>query len=177
MFIKILKFLVLILIIFAATVATQPSDFKISRSTLINAPASSIYNQINNLKNWNAWSPWAKIDPEATATFSGTEAGVGSAMTWSSKNPEVGVGTMTITENKQDELVKMRLDFQEPFQASNAAEFNLITQGDKTEVSWSMTGTNNFIGKAMSLIFNCDKMVGGKFEEGLNNLKNIAEKK
>jgi hypothetical protein len=38
-----------------------------------------------------------------------------------------------------------------------------------------MTGTNNFMGKAMGLIMNCDKMVGGQFEQGLAAMKSVVE--
>jgi hypothetical protein len=40
-----------------------------------------------------------------------------------------------------------------------------------------MIGNRNFIAKAMSLVFDCDKMVGGMFEQGLTNLKTLSEKK
>jgi hypothetical protein len=31
------------------------------------------------------------------------------------------------------------------------------------------------MGKAMSLIMNCDKMVGGQFEQGLAAMKSVVE--
>jgi hypothetical protein len=39
-----------------------------------------------------------------------------------------------------------------------------------------MQGTNNFIGKAMGLVFDFDRMIGGDFEAGLANLKTLVEK-
>jgi hypothetical protein len=59
--------------------------------------------------------------------------------------------------------------------ATNIAEFNFNPERDQTTVTWTMTGTNNFMGKVMSLIMNCDKMVGGQFEQGLANLKALVE--
>ena len=38
-----------------------------------------------------------------------------------------------------------------------------------------MFGNNNFIGKAMGLVMNCDKMVGGQFEKGLAQMKSVVE--
>jgi len=38
-----------------------------------------------------------------------------------------------------------------------------------------MTGTNNFAAKAVGLIMNCDKMVGGMFEKGLANLQAVTQ--
>jgi hypothetical protein len=42
-------------------------------------------------------------------------------------------------------------------------------------VTWSMTGKNNFVFKAVGPFMNGDKMVGGMFEEALANLKTITE--
>jgi hypothetical protein len=60
--------------------------------------------------------------------------------------------------------------------ATNMAEFIFKAEGDLTVVTWGMTGTNNFIGKAMSLVMNCQKMIGGQFEKGLANMKAVVEK-
>jgi hypothetical protein len=38
-----------------------------------------------------------------------------------------------------------------------------------------MTGTNNFVAKAVHLVVNMDRMIGGQFETGLARLKAIAE--
>jgi hypothetical protein len=56
-------------------------------------------------------------------------------------------------------------------------EFSFKPEGDKTVVTWAMYGTNNFIGKAVSLLMNCDKMVGGQFEKGLASIKTLVEAK
>jgi hypothetical protein len=136
-----------------------------------------VYNQLNEPKKMEAWSPWSKLDPNAKITYSGSEVGVGATVTWVG-NDEMGEGTETIIESIPNELVKTRLDFIRPMQATNIGEF-IIKQKDDTqiEVTWVMSGTNNFFAKAMSVIFNCDAMVGAMFEEGLNNLKTILEKK
>jgi hypothetical protein len=66
-------------------------------------------------------------------------------------------------------------EFFKPFKATNIAEFTFKPEGDQTVVTWSMTGKNNFMFKAVGLFMNCDKIVGGMFEQGLANLKTIAE--
>ena len=38
-----------------------------------------------------------------------------------------------------------------------------------------MAGQNTFITKAVGLLMNCDKMVGGQFEQGLGSIKSIVE--
>ena len=58
---------------------------------------------------------------------------------------------------------------------TNSTEFTFKPEGNQTVVSWSMFGKNNFMGKAMGLIMDCDKMLGGQFEQGLANMKSAAE--
>ena len=175
MFKYLLLGLAAIVVVLLIVAALQPADFRIARSATIAAPASAVFEQLNDFHKWNDWSPWAKLDPNAKNTFEGAPAGVGASFAWAG-NHEVGEGRMTITESKPGELVRMKLEFIKPFAATNTAEFTLKPEGDQTAVTWSMTGRNGFMGKAMGLIMNCEKMVGGQFEQGFANLKAIVEK-
>jgi hypothetical protein len=77
---------------------------------------------------------------------------------------------MTIVESRADELVRIRLDFEEPFAGTNLAELSLQPEGEKTRMTWSMTGENSMVGKIMGLFMDCEKMVGDYFEQGFRNL-------
>ena len=66
--------------IFCVVVAMQPADFKITRSATFNAPPEKVFEQINDFHKWEAWSPWAKIDPNMKATYSGPASGTGAAL-------------------------------------------------------------------------------------------------
>lgn len=172
---NILLFLIPVVIIAILVLASrQPTDFKITRTGIIASPASAIFPHINNLQNWNAWSPWAKLDPNAKNVFEGPAEGLDAKMSWAG-NSKVGVGSMTIMESRADEFIRFKLEFQKPMQATNSSEFTFAPEGDKTTVTWTMTGTNNFMGKVMGMLMNCDKMVGGQFEKGLADLKAIVE--
>ncbi len=56
-------------------------------------------------------------------------------------------------------------------------EFTFEPQGDQTKVTWSMSGQKNFIGKAVCLFMNMDKMIGEKYDEGLANMRAVVEGK
>jgi hypothetical protein len=171
---KILMVIAAVIFIFVVIVMMQPSDFRISRSAVIAAPPQDVFAQVNNFHNWEAWSPWAKLDPQAKAIYEGPSAGEGAIFKWSGNN-EVGEGSNTIMESRPDELITIKLEFLKPFQATNTAEFTFKPEGNATVVTWSMYGKNNFVGKAMGLIMNCDKMLGGQFEQGLAQLKSVVE--
>jgi uncharacterized protein YndB with AHSA1/START domain len=172
---KILIGLAAVVLIFLVVVALQPADFRISRTATIAAPASAVFEHMNDLRKWNTWSPWAKLDPNAKYTFEGPLAGVGAGLAWAG-NSNVGEGKMTITESQPNERVAMKLEFLKPFAATSTTEFTFRPEGNQTTVTWSMAGQNNFMGKCISLFMNCDKMIGGQFEQGFANLKAIVEK-
>ena len=173
MLIRILIAVVVVFIALAAFVATRPSEFSVSRSDTFAAPA--VFAQVNELRKWEAWSPWAKKDPQMKQSYEGPAAGAGAVTSWVG-NKDVGEGRMSIVESRPAELVRFKLEFFKPFAATNSAEFTFKEQGGRTAVSWSMSGRNNFVGKAMSVVFDFDKMIGADFEAGLASMKTIVEK-
>lgn len=156
-------------------IATRPPVFRVSRALAMNAPASAIYPHINSLAAWNAWSPWAKMDPHCKTVFEGSPEGKGCIMHWDG-NKDVGKGSLTITESVPNERVEIQLDFLKPFKGTSYATLALEPQASQTLVTWSMHGRNNFIGKALSCVMNCEKMVGGQYQKGLENIRAIVEK-
>jgi hypothetical protein len=171
---KILIALLVLLVVFLIIVAFQPSHYRISRSATISTPPGEIFGQINDLHKFQDWSPWAKLDPNMKQTYEGAPAGAGAAYAWEG-DKKVGQGRMSITESRTNELVSMKLEFIKPFASVATTEFALKPDGNQTSVTWSMSGENNFIGKAFCLFMNMDKMVGGDFERGLANLKSVTE--
>lgn len=110
----------------------------------------------------------------AKATFEGPSAGIGAIFRWAG-NQEVGEGSMTITDSRPSDLIRIKLEFLRPFEATNTAQVTFKPAGNQTTVTWSMEGENNFIGKAVCLFMNMDKMVGGQFEKGLAQMKSVVE--
>ena len=171
---RILMALVLIVGVFLGVVAMQPADFRVARTATIAAPAPAVFGQVNDFHNWKEWSPWAKLDPASRSTFEGPSAGKGAIFRWAG-NAQVGEGSMTITESRPSDLIRIKIDFLKPFQATNTAEFTFQPDGDQTVVTWSMSGSNGFVAKAFCMFMNMDKMLGGEFEKGLAQMKAVAE--
>ena len=163
-----------IIVVFLIFVALQPSDFRVTRSTTVAAPAEMVFAQVNELKKWEAWSPWVKIDPAMKQTYEGPSAGAGAISRWVGNN-KVGEGSMTITESRPNELIRLKLEFLKPMAGTSTAEFTFKPEGRQTAVTWTMTGKNNFIAKAFCMFMSMDKMIGGQFENGLAQMKSVAE--
>lgn len=166
---------VLLVIGFAVVVAMQPEDFRVERSATMAASADKVFAQVNDFRKWDAWSPWLELDPDAKTTFEGPTAGEGAVFRWSG-NDQVGEGSMTIVESRPDERIRIKLEFTRPMQDPSDVEFTFEPAGDQTKVTWIMSGKNNdFMSKAVCLVMNMDNYIGGKYEEGLANLKRIVE--
>jgi uncharacterized protein YndB with AHSA1/START domain len=157
-----------------AFAATKPDTFRVERTTRIAAPPETIFPHINDLTKWTAWSPWEKMDPAMRKTASGPAQGQGAVYKWDGNN-QVGTGRMEVLESVPPSKILIKLDFLKPFEAHNRAEFTLTPQEGATTVTWAMYGPQPYLAKVMSLVFNCEKMVGPQFETGLANLKALAE--
>jgi hypothetical protein len=149
MLVKILIALAVLVAGLVVVIALQPADFRVSRTATIAAPAPVVFTQVNDFHNWAAWSPWAKLDPAMKHTYEGAAAGPGAVYTWVG-NREVGEGRMTIVESRPGDLVRVRLDFVKPFAGTSVAEFTFRPEGDRTAVTWTMTGEKNFVAKGIT---------------------------
>jgi hypothetical protein len=107
-------------------------------------------------------------------TYAGPPAGTGAIYAWAG-NGEVGEGRMTLTESRPNELIRIKLEFLKPFPSTSAAEFAFKPEGNRTAVTWSMVGENTFVAKAIGLFMSMDAMIGGYFEQGLAQMKSVAE--
>ncbi len=157
-------------------IATRPSDFQITRTATMHATPAEVFAQVNDFHKWQAWSPWAKLDPNAKTVYEGPSAGPGAIFRWAG-NDQIGEGSETIVESRPNELIRITLEFIKPFKGTNTVEFTFKPEGPHTTVTWSMFGKDNFIGKAMDLLMDRDKLVGGQFEQGLADLKSVVQSK
>jgi hypothetical protein len=173
---KIVIGLAALIVVFVLVVAFQPASYRVTRTATLPAPAAEVFAQVNDFQKWEAWSPWAKLDPAVKNSFQGPQAGPGAIFSWAG-NDKVGEGRMTLTESRPGEFIRIKLEFIKPFASVCDTEFTFKPLGPGTSVTWTMSGKNNFLGKAMCLFMDMDKMVGGDFERGLGNLKSVVESK
>ena len=157
-----------------AYASTRPDMFEMSRSISIKAPPAKIFPHIDNLHSFNRWNPFLRKDMAAKLTYSGPDSGKGAAHAWEG-NSHVGKGRVEITESSVPSKIVMRLDTVRPMEGHNRVEFTLEPSGETTTVAWSMQGKQPLIGKVVTMFIDCEKMVGRDFEQGLTDLKVIAE--
>lgn len=153
--------------------ATKPDQVHVERSLTMKASPAEIHPHINNYKNWMAWSPWEKQDPNMKRSFSGPESGVGAKYAWVG-NDNVGTGDMTITSS-EPEQIKLDLHFVKPFEGTSKVTFSMVPEGEATKVTWAMDSDNAFPCKVMQVFISMDDCCGKEFEKGLASLKTVSE--
>lgn len=167
---------VVVLIAAVLLLATrQPDTFSVERRIVVNAPPERVFAQINDFHAWEAWSPWAKLDPAMQATYSGAAQGVGAVYEWRG-NSDVGEGRMAIKSATAPSEVMIALDFLTPFESHNVTTFMLTPTESGTEVIWTMKGNAEYVTKLMTMFVSMDKMVGPDFSRGLEQLKAVVER-
>lgn len=172
---RILAVLAVAVAIFLVLVALQPSEFRVTRTGIVHASPEKAFAQVNDFRAWEEWSPWAKLDPNVKNTYEGPPAGTGAITRWDG-NDEVGAGQMTIVESIPNERILIDLAFTRPMQSQCKTEFAFKPEGENTAVTWTMSGKNDFVGKAFCLFMNMDKMIGSDFEKGLASMDEAAKK-
>ncbi|MGY0194024.1 SRPBCC family protein [Leptothrix sp. BB-4] len=170
----------LILLLLVAAVAVllwrasrRPDRFRIERSAVIAAPASTLHAMVDDFRRWAEWSPWEDRDPALQRQYGGAPRGVGAHYAWSG-NRQVGRGEMTITASDVPRRIALKLDFHAPFEAHNVGEFTFEPVEGGTRVVWVMEGPANFANKVMGVLVDFDRMVGRDFERGLQRLGDRA---
>jgi K+-transporting ATPase KdpF subunit len=153
----------------------KPDTFRVERSLAMTAQAGDIYPLVADFRRWTGWSPYEGRDPAMKRTFGGAEQGKGATYAWDGNN-NVGAGNMEILDASTPSKLRIKLDFERPFEGHNTAEFTFVPQGDATLVTWSMYGPAPFMSKLMQVFINMDNMIGKDFEAGLANLKKLTAK-
>lgn len=171
---KILGGVAAVLAVFLIYVGVKSPDYEISRQVTIDAAPATIFPYLNNAQKMGEWSPWAELDPKAAMKYEGPAEGVGAKTSWEN-GEKLGTGSATVTESVPNQSVTTRLEYVKPFAMTQEAVMSITAQGPQSLVTWSVRGQNNFIGRAMCVFGDMDRMVGGIFEKGLASLKAKAE--
>jgi len=166
-----LAVLALLLVLMFGVGQLLAAEYRVERSTLVQAPPETIYALIDSSQGWARWGVWYRKDPQMKVSDSGAARGVGAAWSWKSESQ--GNGRMQLTGAEPGQRVRYELAI-EGFDASQG-DIELLPEAGGTRVRWTMHGRmSNTIGRWFALFM--DRMVGPDFEAGLANLKQLAEK-
>ncbi|MEN9907948.1 MAG: hypothetical protein RLZZ540_1089 [Bacteroidota bacterium] len=166
---RILKYIFLLfllsLVALSIFVATQKGDFLVERSKVINSPRSSVYNYINDYRNWSDFGSWTTEDPEIKINYPQNTIGKGASYSWDGKEGTGEMHTIRIIEN--DSIVQsMKFDG-----TTSTVYWNFKDTIGGTKVTWKTKGKMSFFFKIYSAVNGgVDNVIGAIYEKSLANL-------
>lgn len=150
-----------------------PGKLEVTKSISIQAPASAVFEEINDLKRWETWQYWNTLDPtDMKIKYGEKTVGTGASYSWDS--PVLNTGTITLTESIPDKSVAITMDFD-----GNPANgvYALEPDGDNTKLNlnfYSDAGMNP-IGRWINVFMKGE--IEKSFDYAGEKIKTIAEAK
>jgi len=171
---KILKYIFLFaLLSFVALtvfVATQKGNFSVERSKVINSPRATVYNYLNDFRNYEDFESWSVEDPSIQTSFANKTSGNGASFSWDGAD---GKGNARTLKTKEGESIDQKIQYD-----GTEADVKWTlkdTLNGKTKVTWKGTGTMSFLFKVYTALHGgSDRVIGTIYEKSLANIdKNL----
>jgi hypothetical protein len=174
---RILEFvlsLLIVAVLFVLIGVILPSHAHVERNVELANPVSQVYDVLNGFRRYNTWQPWARIDPNAKYTTEGPDFGVGSRISWTSWEKQIGTGSLEITESQAGDSITQSLT-NEWYGTNKTYRFKLEPnqQTRATNLVWTLDvdyGWNLF-GRYAGMYLNGS--VGELMSAGLSQLANV----
>lgn len=149
-----------------------PKTSFVEKTAVINAAPEQVYALLNNMKTYDSWMTWNKMDPTMTKEYGSQTVGAGAFYSWKSK--KMGNGKMLIKESTPTKIT-CELQF-EGFNDPATSSWEMKPTDNGTEVKWAMQSSsgNNPFYRWMGLFMN--NMVGSEFEKSFVNINQLAAK-
>lgn len=159
--------------LFALASWRLPRTAHVERAVVVQAAPATVFTVLNGFRQFDKWSPWAGLDPNATTTFEGPAFGVGAKMSWAG-NDAVGTGSQEIVESTPYSLIRLRLGFGD-FAGAFAATYALQPADGGTQVTWAFDADygGSIMGRWFGLL--SERMIGPDYDKGLQRLKALVE--
>lgn len=140
----------------------------IERSIEIAAPVKKIYDILIDMGQWDKWSPWLIMDPNARVVVSDDSR----FYEWNGER--VGEGNMQVMDSKDQQWIRYDLMFLKPWKSKADVHFRLTPIDDSnTKVIWDMNSDWPFFLFFMKK--SMEAYVGMDYHRGLMMLKDYCE--
>lgn len=133
---KVLFILLLLVVALAVVPLFLPKTMHVEEEYEFNAPVERVFSHFNDLRRFTAFDAWSKKDPDIKLNFSSPATGDGASYMWSSKSRDLGEGSMSIADVKDNEFINYMLNFGEMKGNTTEVIFQKMDEG-RTKVIWS----------------------------------------
>ena len=146
--------------LFLIAAAIMPTKITVQRSLLIDANSSILFEQVNNLKNWQQWMYWLSADANINIQYSNITSGPNAEFEWW-KNNDIS-GKVKIRESLINKSVTTEI--YNGNSAFSSEEGTIVTLKRTFEISFPF----NVFGPWQ------DEVIGPRFETALQGLKKFT---
>ena len=171
---RILKylFLLLFLILIGLTVfvSTQNASYDVTRSKVIKNPKTTVFNYINDFRNWETFASWIQNDESIKFNYPELTMGKGASCSWTS---DEGDGNLTTYFVKDNDSIAQKM-LQNGEQSTVYWKFKDTIGG--TKVTWRSKGKLDFKSKVFAFFRGgINSVVGDSYEKSLENLNKTLD--
>ena len=102
-FMRILKYIFLLILLalvgITVYVATQKGDFEVSKSSIIKTQRSTVFDYVNDYKNWETFGSWMQKDSDIKFNYDAKTIGAGAKCSFENGSDDGDIKTMFVKEN------------------------------------------------------------------------------
>ena len=170
---KLLLGFVALIVVFLLISFFLPSKMEMSRSTVIKADPSVVFGVVSDFGQFNNYSPWHEMDPEAKTMISGNKDEKGYTYAWDGE--KTGKGSMTLLESNPNNMLTQDLFFAD-YDAHSLITWTFEQTPEGVKTTWAMASgeTSNPLMRFMNAMMKGG--LGDQFDQGLTKLKDYCEK-
>ncbi|SCX96698.1 effector-binding domain-containing protein [Nonlabens sp. Hel1_33_55] len=171
-------FILLLVVIIAGAIyfSLQDGHYDVSRSAVVEAPKSLVYEQLADLKKWENWDAY-RNEEDMEVTYRDQTAGVDGAYSFTD---EYGTGTITITKLDPNKSMEMDFVYEHSMGKSEAQiDYQLVEVEDGTQVTMHVEGDQTLVDKIFNKVTGTDmeQELGDIYDESLVNLDTYLQEK
>lgn len=153
-----------------------PKKVTISSSMLIHCQQDVAFDLVNDLKKWDSWAVWNKMDPNWKLTYLDKTKGEGAGYRWESNNDSVGRGSLTVLTSIPNDSIYIRMDIQGWGSTYSFYSFKKVNDSTQVTVGFYQDFAWNPFTKLIFSFMDMTKSIETDFDINLNNMKQILEK-
>ncbi len=150
-----------------------PGAARVERSVVIDRPVASLYTVLANPAAYAEWAPWLRLDPLVQTRLDGPDREVGARLRWSSTDPRVGSGAMTVMSATPYSRVELATATDGWGASSTVYDIAPAGAGADVTMTFQTRFGLNVIRRFVGLSF--ERRVGADYERALEALRVYAE--
>jgi hypothetical protein len=171
---KVFASVFLVVILVFITSLFFPHAYRIERSTVVNKPVFETFAYMNDIRNWQDWTPWTTNLDSSMKTFYSPRTAGENARHYFHGNL-VGTGRFRITESVPNEKISYDLSINNGALSAKATFYFKAIDG-KTQLTWLDSGDVGMNPLYRFMVPSKISSTAEAFEEGLRNIKLAAER-